>query len=110
MGIVVTAIVFVFDLSFKKKKILQNMLLLCASVLFLYMNLSSPGTAVRYGAINSTVEGYGVVETIVAATFKGIESVGSWLGLKDIVMALVRLPILTVGVLYMRENYSFQFK
>lgn len=110
MGIVSTVIVFLSAIRLNKKKTLQNLLLLCVSIFFLYINLSSPGTAVRYGAINSTVEGYGVIETVVAATFKGIESVGSWLGLKEIVMAIVLLPILAEVVQYIREKHNFQFK
>lgn len=110
MGIAFTAIVFIVTCKRAKKKTMQNLLLLCVAIIFLYINLNSPGTAVRYGAINNNVESYGIIKTIIHATFEGIESVGKWLGIEEIVMAIVLLPILTEVTSYIRENTKFKFK
>lgn len=76
----------------------------------MYLNLSSPGTAVRYGAIEATLGNYGILETIVAATCKGIESAGTWFSLKEIVMIVLLLPILTEITAEIRKCSGFRFQ
>ena len=110
MGIVATTIIFVVTIKHNKKKTIQNFVLLCMTLLFLFVNLKSPGTAIRYGAINSEIERYGVFKTIFHATFEGIESIRKWMGLKEIVMAIVLLPILAGVTTYVRENTKFKFR
>lgn len=110
MGVVFTAAVLINNCKSNRHKTLLNLVLVCCALGFLYINLGSPGTAIRYDRFNENTEPYGIIDTVIAATVEGIGSVCQWIGFKEIVMVALLFPILTKMTAHIRKENNFQFK
>ena len=93
MGVVVTLAVLLVCCRRNKRKTLGNLILLCIAAAFLYLNISSPGTAIRQAAIEVSIERMGIIQTVFMATAEAIKNVGEWLGFKEIAVGVILLPL-----------------
>ena len=110
MGVVVTLAVLLVCCRRNKRKTLGNLILLCIAAAFLYLNISSPGTAIRQAAIEVSIERMGIIQTVFMATAEAIKNVGEWLGFKEIAVGVILLPILLPLTTYIREQFHFKFR
>lgn len=108
MGVVVTLAVLLVCCRRNKRKTLGNLILLCIAAAFLYLNISSPGTAIRQAAIEVSIERMGIIQTVFMATAEAIKNVGEWLGFKEIAVGVILLPILLPLTTYIREQFHFK--
>lgn len=110
MGVVVTLTVLLVCYRRDKKKTLGNLIILCIAIAFLYLNLSSPGTAIRQAAIEANIDRIGIIQTVFMATKEAITNVGEWLGFKEIAVGVILSPILLPLTIYIREQFHFKFR
>lgn len=110
MGVVFVISVFVACYKRNKRKTVCNLIIVCVAIACIYMNVSSPGTVIRQNSLNDISERIGVVKTIIASIEEAAYNIGTWLGLKEIVLTVFCLPILFPMITYIRENYRFKFR
>lgn len=110
MSVVFTFTIMVVCWRRNKKKTLGNIVILVAAIAFLYLNLSSPGTAVRQAAIEASTERIGIVKAVFMATTEAIKNVDAWLGFKEIAAGIILIPAFFPLTVYIREQFKFEFR
>ena len=77
----------------------------------MYLNLSSPGTQVRIDALGEDVLGnMNIFWVAFRSLWEAARNVGDWLGLKEIILIILTLPILIDLTQYIRNKYNFTFR
>ena len=110
MGVVFTLATLIACYRKDKIKTLGNVVILLAAILFLYLNISSPGTAIRQSAIEASIERMGIVEAVFMATAEAMKNVNEWLGFKEIAVGIILIPIFFPLTAYIREQLKFEFR
>lgn len=111
MGVVCAAAAAVIFSRKNKRKTIENISLFCISLGFLFLNISSPGTAVRAAAVEMNLEEkLGVLQTIFRAMWESLRNVEDWFGFKEIALLVLVLPILTDVTAYIRKELKFKFR
>lgn len=108
MGIVFAAGIFVVAIWKKEKQfIIGSLVVLCSMLTGFWVNVTSPGTAVRQAALG---ERMGITATIEQAVLWGMHYMDEWIGIEILICMALMFPLIMIVVKKMRERYSFEFR
>lgn len=92
--------------SGRKISFFTGILPFMAAISGFLFNVLSPGTAARQTAFT---ERFGVIKTIVYASFKGCQYINEWLGLNTLICIGLLLPVIFRVILLLQDR-GFQFR